>query len=62
MTALDELFAPVIGPVTWALLHFAWQGSAVALALSAVLALQRYESALTRFRSCTSPVGAGSTG
>jgi beta-lactamase regulating signal transducer with metallopeptidase domain len=51
MTAINDLFAPLVGPVTWALVHFAWQGSVVALALSVALSLQHRSPALTRYRT-----------
>jgi beta-lactamase regulating signal transducer with metallopeptidase domain len=51
MTAINELIAPLVEPVTWALVHFTWQGSVVALALSAALALQHRSSAVTRYRT-----------
>jgi beta-lactamase regulating signal transducer with metallopeptidase domain len=50
METISSIFAPLIGPVTWALVHFVWQGSAVALALAIVLALIRRDRAVLRYR------------
>jgi beta-lactamase regulating signal transducer with metallopeptidase domain len=51
MTAIKDIFEPLIGPVAWALTQFMWQGSLVALGLAALLALQRGRSAVWRYRS-----------
>jgi beta-lactamase regulating signal transducer with metallopeptidase domain len=51
MTTISALFTPLIAPVTWALVHFMWQGALVAAALSVVLGLQRGSSAAVRYRT-----------
>lgn len=52
-TTVLSFFEPVIAPVTWAMVHFLWQGGIVAAALAAILALRRRSSAASRYRfSC----------
>ena len=49
--ALQLAFAPLVGPITSALVHFLWQGSAIALVLAAILLMQRRSSASVRYRT-----------
>jgi beta-lactamase regulating signal transducer with metallopeptidase domain len=48
---INSIFTPLIAPVTWALIHFMWQGALVAAALSVVHGFQRGASATVRYRT-----------
>ena len=51
MTMIESVFAPVIGPATWGLIHFLWQGSLVALVLAVALVFQGQKRAAVRYRT-----------
>jgi beta-lactamase regulating signal transducer with metallopeptidase domain len=51
MATINAIFAPVIGPATWGLIHFLWQGSLVALFLAVALVFQGRTSAAVRYRT-----------
>ncbi len=53
MTTIVEMLSPMIGAITWALLHFLWQGGLVALLLALVLGCQRRSSAAARYRTAS---------
>jgi beta-lactamase regulating signal transducer with metallopeptidase domain len=53
MTAWGQLFAgPAVERLGWALVHFLWQGAAVALLLAPVLVLMRRRPANARYVVC----------
>ncbi|MCD4700148.1 MAG: hypothetical protein K8R91_06220, partial [Phycisphaerae bacterium] len=53
MTALESFLTnPFIQRVGWALLHFLWQGSTVAIILALVLLLGRRSSNLRYLAAC----------
>lgn len=50
MTLSADFWQTVVRPVSWALIHFLWQGSLVAIALALVLYLLRGHAAAVRYR------------
>ena len=50
MTLSADIFQTVVRPVSWALIHFLWQGSLVAIALALMLYLLRGHAAAVRYR------------
>src|SRR5947209_19302395 len=49
MSAMDWMRTPIVQAAGWTLIHFLWQGSAIALATAAVLAAARVASAQVRY-------------